>query len=67
MDTIEEEKEKHKFPYENLNLLKQVDDPLLLNAYESLLINKNRENKDAIVLNQDNGLIPFSPLYKLIK
>ena len=53
----------HNTHITNLKLVKQVNNIRKLDAYESLEIFKNSNR----VMNKDNGPIPYSPLYSLVK
>ena len=59
---------EHPFPLKNLSLVKEVNDPFLLNPWESLYIqkfNKNGGKTGLNILNSDNGPI-VSSLFDLI-
>ena len=53
----------HNTHITNLKLVKQVNNIRKLDAYESLEIFRNSN----IVMNKENGHIPYSPLYSLVK
>lgn len=55
--------ENHSIDKSSLKLIKQVNNYRHLDAVESLEIHKNRNRP---LMNNDNGPIPFSPLYSLV-
>lgn len=65
MDKVVTEKDKHEFPLQNLKLLKEVNEPFLLNAWESMFIHSYRK-QNFNLLNKDNGRIPNSKLFDLL-
>ena len=63
---FEFEFENHDFPLNNLKLMKEVNDHYMIKIWESLFIHKYKKRKINL-LNKDDGLIPISELFKLIK
>lgn len=55
----------HRIDVSNLKLVKAVNNSKFLNIYESIEIFKNKRNID--VMNSDDGPIPFTPLFGLLK
>ena len=53
----------HKIENSNIKLLKQVNNNKYLDAYESILIHKFKNN----IMNSDLGPIPISKLFDLFR
>lgn len=65
-EDITNDNDKHMFNFENLELLKEVNDPLYLDAWESRFIHEYKNRDDNLTLNKDNGKIPSDRLFSLI-